>query len=109
MSWFWKTKDEQVEEATLSVEELKEKFKDYLNCCCLVNGEIRVYRDFRIEDGRVKITHIDKDTPEGKVYVTDYAGTQLAYGSNFIMNHRHNFLKLEHSLKIMGFKIIKKS
>ena len=109
MSLFKNTRNsiEKIDEVISKKESLEKEFEDLLGKFTYDGKDIIVYERFLVENLEIFIQWRDFTISEDRIFTTKYSLLQMKYGDKFLNNHRSNFCRIKHQLKIFGYKITK--
>jgi hypothetical protein len=104
--WF-KSKEEKERELQAELIELRVKYAKETDCYCKIDNWIFILKGFKIENKKICIQFVDKDTPEGYVNYIEVSWFELKYDTTDFKQARFQFDKFKDDLKKVGLKLEK--
>lgn len=89
------------------VDNLNKKYKDYLNCYCMLGNIFMVWEGFIHDDNKIYIISKSMNNFFEQNFI-EYGWLQFMYDEDFIIKSRKNFIILKENLEKVNLKIIKK-
>ena len=104
MKWF-KTKQEKNQLLQTELVNLITKYAEEINSYCKIDNYIFILKGFKIENNKIVVKFIDKNTPEDYI---NYAGIywfELRHGHSDFKKARYQFIHFKDELKKIGLKL----
>lgn len=106
--WFKrKTKEEKQQELQKELDELNLKYKNEINSYCKINNFIFIFLGFMIQDNRICVKFIDKNTLEDCSSYISMNGFWIKYDTVDFQSARFEFLKFKRDLEQIGLELKK--
>lgn len=106
--WFKrKTEEEKKQELEEKAKALNTKYADEINSYCKIGNYIFILKGFKIENNKIVVQFIDKDTPKEYTNYIDLDWWDLKYGTIDFKNARYQFIKFKDELNKIGLKLEK--
>ncbi len=103
----FKSKEEKQKNLEKELVELNNKYFKEINSYCKINCYIFILKGFKIENNKIYIQYIDKDTINGYVNNVELWFFELKYGTLDFKKARFEFIVFKDELKKIGIKLEK--
>ena len=104
---FFKTKEEKEQKLQEQLIQLRTKYADEINSYCKVGNYIFILIGFKIENNKIVVEFIDKDTPEGLKNYIGLSWWEWKYDTADFKKMRYQYIKFKDELKKIGLKLEK--
>jgi hypothetical protein len=106
--WFKrKTKEEKEKDLQAELIHLRTKYADETNSYCKIGNYIFILRGFKIENNKICVQFVDKDTVEGYTNYLDLSWWSWKYETTDFKKMRYQFIMFKDELKKIGLKLEK--
>ena len=106
--WFKrKTKEEKEQDLQAELIQLRVKYADEINSYCKIGKYIFILKGFNIEDNKIVVQFIDKDTVDGYTNYVELYWFNWKWSSMDFKKARFQFIQFKEELKKIGLKVEK--
>jgi hypothetical protein len=106
MKWF-KTKEQKLKELEEELTNLNTKYSNEIDSYCKIREYIFILRGFKIEDNKIFVKYVDKNTPKDYVNSAPLYYFHVAFGHTDFKKARCEFINFKEDLKRVGLKLEK--
>jgi hypothetical protein len=102
--WF-KTKEQKEQELQAELIHIRVKYKEEIDSYCKINNWIFILSGFKIEDNKICVQFVDKDTMKDYTNYLRLDWFEWKYGTLDFKKARYQFVKFRDELRKVGLKL----